>query len=1122
MGQVLSTRRLAFEALERRDLLAVMRIVNWNTENNPDDSTEDAYFSTVFQAIGNETIQGNTKNIDILALQETDPPGVGQSSIERVESVLNGLYPSTNYDFVVTVGGTDSTGIVYDTATVSLLESLQVGAGSLTHTTMRAKFRPVSTLGESDFYVYSVHLKSGDGGPDATTRGVEANLLRADADALGEGAFVIMLGDFNMLGSSEVAYTNLVASGAGQLFDVADAPGEWRDNPAFKNLHSQDPDPKNQPTDHQMDDRFDIQFASGEFLNNIGLEYVHDSYHVFGNNGTHTLDDAITTGTGASPAVLSALVAASDHLPVVADYEILVSTPNVRITETSGGTKVIEGGLYDTYSVVLDTIPSANVTVTVTPDTDPDGLDVGDGAGGDIVLTFTPANALTPQTVIVNAVNDATGEGTETKVITHTSASADPSYNGLTIASVTATIIDNDAPTIVINEIDSDTDSIDMLEFVELYDGGVGNFLLTGYTAVFFNGGIANDPFYASFDLTGKTTNADGFFVLGNSSVSPTPGMLFDDDTLQNGADAVALYYGLVGSIPGGAGPTHAHFSGKLKDAIVYDTNDADDAALIAALTPGQPQVNEDAANDKDNDSLSRVPDNGTPLITSTYVPRLPTPGTFNQVQAHGVAIVHSGSRVDVEEGGVTDSYQIALVSIPTDDVLITVDPDGQTNLGAGAGVAIVLTFTPANALIPQTVNVTAVDDLAIEGVHTSTITHTAESDDTAYDGIAIGNVVANIVDNDIAAPTSIVISEIMYNPASDETSPGVAEWIEIINAGTTAVDLSGWLFDDEDGTNWGAIPGSTVLNPNQIAVFFDTAFTDASTFRTQWSVPTGALVVGISWGSLANSPSPTNEILQLRNNVSEQMDLANFDDTTPWPAGANGPSIYLKDLSADNNVGSNWARSVSGIAYAISPAGAPFSTSDVGSPGKFFLAGDYNLSGGVDTADYVVWRQLNGSSNPIADHTGTTPGVPDGVVNDLDYNYWRANFGGVGVPNGGAGGGGEEERGATLRVPGEERVAASKSTTMNNVDVAVADFGSLPSMAESSTPSPSMRRSSTASTAKVVDSLLLVDLASPTAESADEEFGTHAESSDAGFDDIDLYFDSLGEASLLATLLAE
>ncbi len=364
----------------------------------------------------------------------------------------------------------------------TLLNSTQVDAGSVTHNIMRAEFRPVGTTGDSDFFVYSIHLKSGDGNAEATTRGQEAALLRADADSLGQGANVLFVGDFNMKTSAEAAYQAFVSAGPGQLQDVADAPGNWFDNPAFKSLHSQDPGTT-------MDDRFDIQFATGEFFDGTGVDYVPDSFHIFGNNGTHTFDMPITTGTGASPDVLNALVAASDHLPAVADYQIIDSTPNVRITETLGGTKVVEGGLYDTYQVVLDTVPTANVSVTVTPNSQ---VDVGNGAGVAKVFTFTPANALTPQTVVVHAVDDALAEGDHTGLITHTSSSADPAYNGLTIAPVNVSIVDNDAPKIVINEVDSDQAGTDTGEFVELYDGGVGNVSLSGKSIVFFNGNGAS------------------------------------------------------------------------------------------------------------------------------------------------------------------------------------------------------------------------------------------------------------------------------------------------------------------------------------------------------------------------------------------------------------------------------------------------------------------------------------------------------------------------------------------------------------------------------------------------------------------------------------------------------
>ena len=57
-------------------------------------------------------------------------------------------------------------------------------------------------------------------------------------------------------------------------------------------------------------------------------------------------------------------------------------------------------------------------------------------------------------------------------------------------------------PTILINEVDADTPGNDALEFVELYDGGVGNTVLDGHVIVFYNG--SDDASYESFDLDGQ------------------------------------------------------------------------------------------------------------------------------------------------------------------------------------------------------------------------------------------------------------------------------------------------------------------------------------------------------------------------------------------------------------------------------------------------------------------------------------------------------------------------------------------------------------------------------------------------------------------------------------------
>jgi hypothetical protein len=60
-------------------------------------------------------------------------------------------------------------------------------------------------------------------------------------------------------------------------------------------------------------------------------------------------------------------------------------------------------------------------------------------------------------------------------------------------------------------------------------------------------------------------------------------------------------------------------------------------------------------------------------------------------------------------------------------------------------------------------------------------------------------------------------------------------------------------------------------------------------------------------------------------------------------------------------------------------------------------LPGDYNHNLVVDAADYSVWRDTLGSTTDLrADGSGPTAGVPDGVVDERDFAYWKLNFGNV------------------------------------------------------------------------------------------------------------------------------
>jgi endonuclease/exonuclease/phosphatase family metal-dependent hydrolase len=281
-----------------------LRIVSWNTANGPNRASDEVAFRTVIHAIT------EAKRFDVLVVQETDIRS-GADLLDIVNDENGGGYQIQVSD---SDRGGDRTGFIYDPTAVSLVEWFELSE-DVTHNILRGQFQPVGSGKDAQFYVYAVHLKSGAGKAEATTRGFEAELIRADANSLGEGASVIFVGDFNMLGSSEAAWSAMTAGGSAQGFDLADSPGYWRDNSAFRDVHTQDPR-------GNMDDRFDIFFATGELFDGAGIDYVDESARVFGNNGTHCLGCMISTGDAAWPGVLEALSVASDHLPVVADFRI--------------------------------------------------------------------------------------------------------------------------------------------------------------------------------------------------------------------------------------------------------------------------------------------------------------------------------------------------------------------------------------------------------------------------------------------------------------------------------------------------------------------------------------------------------------------------------------------------------------------------------------------------------------------------------------------------------------------------------------------------------------------------------------------------------------------------------
>ena len=322
---------------------AQLRIVNYNVNvSDPAIPAVRAGMDNVLQAINASAKGGFARPIDVLVMQEAASVATTGTAFA---GLLNTLGGGTSYLRSTVDASTTGSGrpvAVYNSAAVTLVNEKRIGSisGTASHPreTMRYQFRPVGYDSTADFYVYASHFKASSGGANEAERNVEARTIRADADALGQGARVIYSGDFNFYSSSESGFQTLTGTGNGQAFDPISRVGSWSGSSTYKDVHTQSPATTEAFGGQVLggvDDRFDFQLVTGEVRDGGGFDYVSGSYWAFGNTGTHLINQAISTGSAATLAarlpgyttsqaqtVLANLTKVTDHLPVVADYQL--------------------------------------------------------------------------------------------------------------------------------------------------------------------------------------------------------------------------------------------------------------------------------------------------------------------------------------------------------------------------------------------------------------------------------------------------------------------------------------------------------------------------------------------------------------------------------------------------------------------------------------------------------------------------------------------------------------------------------------------------------------------------------------------------------------------------------
>ena len=122
----------------------------------------------------------------------------------------------------------------------------------------------------------------------------------------------------------------------------------------------------------------------------------------------------------------------------IAGIEIVpIEGAQVFIIESDDSTLVTEGGNSDTYQVLLNSQPTANVTINLQPD--------NQSSVNQNTLVFTPQNWSVPQTVTVNAVDDNNAESfSHGSAIAHTISTTDAAYSNINIPNVNLQVTDND------------------------------------------------------------------------------------------------------------------------------------------------------------------------------------------------------------------------------------------------------------------------------------------------------------------------------------------------------------------------------------------------------------------------------------------------------------------------------------------------------------------------------------------------------------------------------------------------------------------------------------------------------------------------------------------------------
>jgi hypothetical protein len=293
------------------------------------------------------------------------------------------------------------------------------------------------------------------------------------------------------------------------------------------------------------------------------------------------------------------------------------------------------------------------------------------------------------------------------------------------------------------------------------------------------------------------------------------------------------------------------------------------------------------------------LPANMDPLLDSKYAAYLasgvsPTPpaGIKSWMATARTAILGVVAAEDAATFRITSTNS---VTTETNLVTITGEAPVEARTILVNGIEYAVTWTSAKAFIVRVPVSEASNILSLRGqdVNGNPIPSISTNIPVTYTG-------------PIASPeTSLVINEIMYNPARPEAS-----YVEIFNTSNFAFTLGGWRVNGLDFTFGPSsyISGRQYLVLAKNRAAYTAAYPGAVAPYDQFD---GGLDDG---GETITLQRPVYEVIingstRTTNVTYVAVDKVRYDDDPPWPPNADGfgPSLQLIDAAQDNSRVSNW-----------------------------------------------------------------------------------------------------------------------------------------------------------------------------------------------------------------------